>query len=506
MEKKQCFGQTRTTGFIWSLLAALLLWHSPANAEDYYWFFSTTTGFSSKGPSPSAICSEYAVFRTSESGYSYYVATQTFQSDIKYYCELKRQGSSVGMSVATVMRYGSSCPSGAEYNPTTGECTAPEEDKCLPTQGEVTTHRHKLGDILLGTIAVTPPPPSVCSSSCRYSDPELDGKPWRFESGDPAGAWGTFRYFGDGVSCSDGEQEADPPSENKPSTDKENKCTNKVCLTTDESGNCQQYTYSCTATEKHADPGKMDCDFGDFNGDAVCVPNSPPPKMTEKEVKTDVEVTENADGSKDTTTTTTTNTTNCSGVGSCSTTTTTNVTNSKTNADGSDGGESSTCTGPDCKDSSGKSQNDEKEEKESESKVSGGTQCDAPPVCTGDAIQCAILRQTYDQRCSDEKFQEVDAEKLGQEVAAGFEGSEFQAFGEGERGNFDLSNMIDTSSTVAGSCPAIPPITFTIHGATQRVEFGTVMAEICKYASWFSYLMVAFAMRRAAEIVAGGMA
>jgi len=335
----------------------------------------------------------------------------------------------------------------------------------------------------------------------------MDGKAYRFVSGDPSGAWANFSYFGDGVTCENGETESDPPSDKKPVSDKENKCTNKVCLTVDEHGNCQQYTYSCTATEKYTDPGSMDCDYGSVNGEAVCVPNSPAPKMTEKDVKTDVKETINPDGSKNTETTTTTTTTNCTGVGACSTTTTTNVSNNKTNADGSDGGSSSSCTGSDCKDGDGKSQNDQKkEEEESQSKVTGGDKCDSPPACTGDAVQCAILRQTYTQRCADEKFQEVDGEKLGQEVQAGFEGSEFKPFGEGERGSFDLTNMIDTSSTVSGSCPAIPPITFTIHGKTQTVQFGTVMAEICKYASWFSFLMVAFAMRRAAEIVAGGMA
>ncbi|OCX15690.1 hypothetical protein BBI09_17345 [Stutzerimonas xanthomarina] len=121
-------------------------------------------------------------------------------------------------------------------------------------------------------------------------------------------------------------------------------------------------------------------------------------------------------------------------------------------------------------------------------------------------MQCAILRQTHTQRCADEKFQEVDAEELVAGVSGDMAGEGFQPFGEGERGTFDLAGMIDTSSTIGGSCPALPPITFTIKGVTKSVEFGTVMAEICKYASWFSFLMVAFAMRRAAEIVAGGMA
>ncbi|MFG3696290.1 hypothetical protein ACGFZ6_23290 [Stutzerimonas stutzeri] len=509
MENVKCFGQTRTTGRIWSLLVVLLLWHSGASALDYYWT-NSGQGASVKYSSATFSCDGYVSHLSKANpNYTYRKKSLTRHSDSFFYCTvegLNASGSVAVTQTADIVRSGDSCPAGYTFNSSTGACDPPQEDPCLPTTGNKIGHRHKLGDILLGTIATTPPPPSVCHSQCRYSDPELAGKPFRFVSGDPAGAWGDFSYFGDGVTCTGGETEADAPSENKPSTDKENKCTNKVCLTADEEGNCQQYTYSCTATEKHTDPGNMDCDFGDFNGKAVCVPNSPPPKMTEKEVKTDVEVKENADGSKDTTTTTTTNTTNCSGVGACSTTTTTNVTNSKTNADGSDGGEISTCTGPDCKDSSGKSQNDEKEEEESESKVSGDSACAAPPACIGDAIQCAILRQSHTQRCNDEKFQEVDAEKLTQEVAAGFEASEFKPFSDGEKSVFDMNNVLDTSSTIGGSgCPALPVMSITIKGQTKTFSFSEALGELCKYAGWFSFLLVAFTGRRSIEIIVGGL-
>jgi len=406
-------------------------------------------------------------------------------------------------------RSGDSCPTNTEYNPATGECTAPEEDKCLATYGNPYVHRNYLGPIVLGTFPKKAPPSTICHNSCQYDDPNLEREAFEYVSGDPPGAFNLYRYFGNGQECQASDEEAVAPDSSEPQTDKNNKCENKVCLTTDENGVCQQYTYSCKATETHTEP-PTNCDFGTVNDKPVCVPNSPGPTLEHKDVKTDVEEKINEDGSKDTTTTTTTTTTNCNGAGSCSTSTTTNVNNKHTNADGSDGGESSTCTGPDCKDSSGKSPNDKKQEQEekeeNESKVSGDASCAAVPSCTGDAIQCAILRQTHTQRCADEKFQEVDAEELVAGVSGDMSGEGFQPFGEGERGNFDLAGMIDTSSTIGGSCPALPPITFTIRGVTKSVEFGTVMAEICKYASWFSYLMVAFAMRRAAEIVAGGMA
>ncbi len=501
MEKSSCFGQTRTTGFIWSLLAALLLWHSPASAEDYYWQ-GTYQGVPYRGGHPEAVCSQ--IPWTNNYVYeSFAILTPTSAR-----CTSKRASDGYTATVS-ISRFGNGCTPPAEYDSVKGGCFAPEEDKCLATYGNPLDHEHFLGPIVLGVFPESSPPSALCKDSCQYDDWELTKQPYRYQSGTPPGAFSAYRYFGNGQECTAGDAEASAPGAGEAKTDKENSCTNKVCLTTDQNGVCQQYTYSCEATETHTEPG-ADCDFGAVNGEPVCVPNSPGPKLTEKDVKTDVKEKINEDGSKDTTTTTTTTTTNCNGEGSCSTSTTTNVNNKHTNADGSDGGESSTCTGPDCKDSSGKSPNDKKQEQEekeeNESKVSGDASCAAVPSCTGDAIQCAILRQTHTQRCADEKFQEVDAEELVAGVTGDMSGEGFQPFGEGERGNFDLAGMIDTSSTIGGSCPALPPITFTIRGVTKSVEFGTVMAEICKYASWFSFLMVAFAMRRAAEIVAGGMA
>ncbi len=508
MEKSSCFGQTRTTGYIWSLLAALLLWHSPVSAQEYYW--GTSPSNTGSHSSPMAAC--IAISNLNLGGnIRHGTASFEFISETRVRCKFVTQTGAPwpGSTSYYATRYGTTCPPGTEYNSQTGECPPAEEDKCLPTYGNPYVHRNYLGPIVLGTFPKKAPPSSICHNSCQYDDPHLEREAFEYVSGDPPGAFNLYRYFGNGQECQASDEEAVAPDSSEPQTDKKNKCENKVCLTTDENGVCQQYTYSCKATETHTEP-PTNCDFGTVNDKPVCVPNSPGPTLEHKDVKTDVEEKINEDGSKDTTTTTTTTTTNCNGAGSCSTSTTTNVNNKHTNADGSDGGESSTCTGPDCKDSSGKSPNDKKQEQqekeENESKVSGDASCAAVPSCTGDAIQCAILRQTHTQRCADEKFQEVDAEELVAGVTGDMSGEGFQPFGEGERSNFDLAGMIDTSSTIGGSCPALPPITFTIRGVTKSVEFGTVMAEICKYASWFSFLMVAFAMRRAAEIVAGGMA
>lgn len=392
---------------------------------------------------------------------------------------------------------GDTCQPDATYNPISGGCDAPQppqEDPCLPTTGNKIGHRHKLGEIVLGTVGYSPPPSSVCSGSCQYSDPEMDGKPYRFVSGDPSGAWATYSYFGDGVTCAAGETPVDAPSENKPEAQKTSECTNKVCLVTDSNGSCQQYTYSCTATETYTDPGKLDCDFGSVDGKAVCVPNSPAPKMTEKEVTTDIEVKENSDGSKDTKTTTTTNTTNCIGSGSCTTTTTTTVSNSKTNPDGSDGGTSSSCTGSDCYDSDGKTQQDREEEEGAETKVTGES-CDVPVACQGDAIQCAILRQQKEEVCATQKAMDWEGNK--QQVTDAVQGEQYQV----------KEEVIEAPSFIASgtrfltsSCPA-PRRVSLLAGANVEMDF----APFCSFAEGIAPVIVSCALLFAALYVGRGV-
>ncbi|MNF12618.1 hypothetical protein D3C80_2141740 [compost metagenome] len=66
--------------------------------------------------------------------------------------------------------------------------------------------------------------------------------------------------------------------------------------------------------------------------------------------------------------------------------------------------------------------------------------------------------------------------------------------------------MIDTSSRFAKSCPSIPPINFPwIDGKSKSIPVGEVFALLCPYLVWFGYLVVAFATRRGAEIIAQGM-
>ena len=86
-----------------------------------------------------------------------------------------------------------------------------------------------------------------------------------------------------------------------------------------------------------------------------------------------------------------------------------------------------------------------------------------------------------------------------------FSGDEYQPLEAGEGSTFNLANMIDTSRRFSASCPVIPDIQFTwIDGSSVSIPVSSVFEMLCPYLAWFGYILVAFAMRHAAEIVAGG--
>jgi hypothetical protein len=59
---------------------------------------------------------------------------------------------------------------------------------------------------------------------------------------------------------------------------------------------------------------------------------------------------------------------------------------------------------------------------EGEGSASGGEGCDAPPVCVGDAIQCALLAQEWRQRCPQEWNGGFD--EFGEQIGLPNEGDE----------------------------------------------------------------------------------
>ncbi|MGU1064934.1 attachment protein [Pseudomonas aeruginosa] len=142
------------------------------------------------------------------------------------------------------------------------------------------------------------------------------------------------------------------------------------------------------------------------------------------------------------------------------------------------------------------------------SSISGDGDCKVALQCNGDAIQCAIVRQEKAARCADEEFRTVDDKKvqdLKNTLAGEFSGPEYEPIKVTGENTHDLSKLLDTSGRFSKSCPVIPDFSFPWFGSTQTVSLSSVSSDLCAFFQWFGYLLVAFAMRSAAEIIARGL-
>lgn len=320
------------------------------------------------------------------------------------------------------------CEAPSVTNPETGECEAPEPEKCEPTIGKRTRHYHNFG--VLGAQA-NEAPITVCEDSCQYSNtyekPECNRN-------FPDKAFCSLTYLGNGVECTEGDSSnpsnfdqppTKPPETSEPTREHEQKCDNWV---TGEDGVARR---NCTSKDEYKDPGELKCE--NTNGHLNCISGTPPPAYTKTETTAESSKTDNTDGSSKTETTTNKDVTNCHGAKPCNTTSTVKTETENTNPDGTPGDKTTTCKGDKCTTDEdpepGTDPDAEEEAEEDKSSVSGGTTCDSPPVCQGDAIQCAILRQEFTQRCADEKFREVTPENtnaLKSDLDAAFSGEQFQ--------------------------------------------------------------------------------
>lgn len=143
------------------------------------------------------------------------------------------------------------------------------------------------------------------------------------------------------------------------------------------------------------------------------------------------------------------------------------------------------------------------EEEEVVSEIAG-LQCEATVACSGDAIQCAIASTQKDTKCILEELATIEETEVRQQVQQDFSGSDYQPFGEGESISTDLSSLIDTSSTIAASCPVFPVLSFEFNGQTQTFDFSDWLAVLCEFAGWFGAILVIFSMRNGVEVIARG--
>jgi hypothetical protein len=130
--------------------------------------------------------------------------------------------------------------------------------------------------------------------------------------------------------------------------------------------------------------------------------------------------------------------------------------------------------------------------------VGGGLDCLQAPTCAGDAIDCAVVRQTWETRCV---FKIEDgADVLGKAIVAGNDpkASEFP-WSPGNAAERDFSSSISQAPWLSGSCPA--PLVITIPGKTAITWHWD---EICPYLSYMGLAGVAAALIVAARLVATG--
>lgn len=204
---------------------------------------------------------------------------------------------------------------------------------------------------------------------------------------------------------------------------------------------------------------------GSLNGQNVCIAptgdvSEPEPYVVNGQTRETVNSSsDNGDG----TTTNTSTTTTVNNNGSTSTSTTTQIIN---NATGEVQSETTTS---------------ESEEKQTSFSGSG---CDSAPSCSGDAIQCAIARQQHALNCQfDIDEAAITAEALG--VDPEEDGVESL---EGEDSIFDISELIDTTPFLAGSCPAPQTVNLGNFG-THDIQY----TPLCSLAEILSFLVLASA-------------
>ncbi len=222
--------------------------------------------------------------------------------------------------------------------------------------------------------------------------------------------------------------------------------------------------------------------YGTFNGVGICQKGGEIPGTSV--TKTDTSATTKTDASgvqaPSQTTNTTTNVTNVNGVST--------VTQTTTKPDGTK--ETTTET----KDSFCSKHPDDAVCK-TESQASGGDDCKVPPVCKGDAIQCAMLSQQWKTRCDNQ--QTNAASDLATQVLGGNDPSKNPADKE-NRDVRPIANSIDQTAFLGGG--GLQDKVVTVSGQSITLPF----SRLNQYLEWIGRLFVVLSLIGAIRIVLGG--
>ncbi|MCP1643004.1 putative membrane protein YgcG [Pseudomonas citronellolis] len=127
---------------------------------------------------------------------------------------------------------------------------------------------------------------------------------------------------------------------------------------------------------------------------------------------------------------------------------------------------------------------DEGDDGPSESSV-GGEDCDAELNCSGDAIQCAVLRQQKELRCQIEVLNDFD--KHQDDIAKTVEGEDFELTKDEEINVAGFLSEGTGRRFLPSACPADK--TFSLRTGGGRT-FAFTYAPLCQLATDLSYLIV----------------
>jgi hypothetical protein len=492
-----------------------------ASAAEYYWKYETgsfglqlnQTGV--QFSSPSSACSK--VEDLTRQGYPVILSKSSSSpvpagSSYLFTCTVKgsnSQGTVSTTAQTTFRRYGDTCPPSTSFNPLTGNC---EGDPCLPKKDQPQPVKKGgiKGDGWLTIIHSKTTnsnyyiyPPVACYQGCAVN---IDSKlTCTVDTAHQYRCGGTGKY--NGTTCSSQNPNTDPdPDGNAPEPEVKNEKDECVYGTVNGVTSCVKRNKS-ESEGVFGGPGTICAGQGCTGKD---------PKSKEDKIDTKITTSPNASGGIDTVKTDTKTVTTCvANATNCTTTTTVKTTTTKADANGNVTSTTGTCKGAQCADNTnpdadgdgfGDCSGDDCGEGEGEEKSEvAGEGCDVPLSCSGDAIQCAILRKEKESFCADEEFREVKEDELKQELDQFFAQEKFQPLDASADDSFDMSTMFDTSSTLGGgSCPTIQDLSFS-YGEDINVPLQQLSDLICPYYVWMGYLMVAFAMWRAAEIVAKGL-
>ncbi|HBO3576276.1 attachment protein [Pseudomonas aeruginosa] len=431
--------------------------------------------FGSPGEGCSAVL---AYFQSQGSGYSFTFNYLRRNSDVEFSCSLKRldQGEFVGEVGASIGRYGDTCPTGTEYDAAVGECKSPPKECEVGTPNLFRSSNYPI-IVINGKNTVPSSPPSGCLSGCAYeADSSRPTSCYRTPGSTTEGFCNyTLKSNGQNCSADSGNLGGTGPSLSEPNQP--------------------------PVTDPPSDPNDPGCPKGYSWSGTTCVktPTDPTDPTDPKDPGGDGGGTGGGDGGG-------TGGGGDGGTGGGDGGTGGGDGNGGTGGGDGDGG--GTGGGGD---GGGDGQCDPAKDPNkcgSGSSISGDGDCKVAIQCNGDAIQCAIVRQEKAARCADEEFRTVDDKKiqdLKNTLAGEFSGPEYEPIKATGENTHDLSKLLDTSGRFSKACPVIPDVSFPWFGSTQTVSLSSVSSDLCTYLQWFGYLLVAFAMRAAAEIIARGL-